>query len=92
MPCCSDPGTWTGTDTPGDMRPARERQTQTLSQAANFQLFITVAGKQSETGEAAEVAVPVLELAEDGVCRCGEEYADESKLRGADGDGGNMHE
>lgn len=49
-------------------------------------------GKQSETGEAAEVVVPVLELAEDGVCRCGEEYADESKLRGADGDGGNMHE
>lgn len=35
---------------------------------------------------------PVLELAEDGVCRCGEEYADESKLRGAEGDGGNMQE
>ena len=35
---------------------------------------------------------PVLELAEGGVCRCGEEYADESKLRGADGDGGNMQE
>ena len=36
--------------------------------------------------------LPALELAEDGVCRWGEEYADESKLRGADGDGGNMQE
>lgn len=30
MPCCSDPGTWTGTETPGDMRPARETDTDTL--------------------------------------------------------------
>lgn len=35
---------------------------------------------------------PVLELVEGGVCRWGEEYADESKLRGAEGDGGNMQE
>lgn len=35
---------------------------------------------------------PVLELAVGGVCRCEEEYGEESKLRGAEGDGGNMHE
>lgn len=48
MPCCSDPGTWTGTDTPGDMSPEEgetDRQRHFCS-AAGSQLFITSASSQ----------------------------------------------
>lgn len=34
MPCCSVPGTWTGTDTPGDMSPDRRRDRDSLLDGA----------------------------------------------------------
>lgn len=87
MPCCSVPGTWTGTDTPGDMSPERKRDRDSF----NYSSFQQAVSDYRQI-ESLQVLLPVLELAEDGVCRWGEEYADESKLRGADGDGGNMQE
>lgn len=60
MPCCSDPGTWTGTETPGDMRPVkREADTDTL-----FSPDLQLQTRQTE-----KIGIPVLELAEDGVCK-----------------------
>jgi len=101
MLCGSVPGTWTGTETPGDMSPEWKRKggNRAVIFGAQCSFCHPSAGRHNRQAQSKKVCLsllkahpPVLELAEGGVCRCGEEYADESKLRGAEGDGGSMQE
>lgn len=72
--------------------PARTHQVIWALSDRDRDHLLAINGQQLDARTQSWMHLPVLEVAEDGVCRWEEEYADESKLRGVDGDGGNMQE
>lgn len=54
MPCCSVPGTWTGTDTPGDMSPVWLTEVEAIfiaiTQQSHILIFTRMTNKLTGVG------------------------------------------